>query len=129
MTKSKVVNSHTESIETDPQRMVSNWVDAINDFNQWNSKLINVIDAHCLTKEDVINPLGRIGNQQAMTDLMQLRLALVDILEKLLRDINSMDEIYDTLLKIENLQKQTQTIQLWNKKIQRALEINSCGIA
>lgn len=129
MTRSKIANSQGENIETDPQRVVSDWVDAIKDFNQWNDKLISLLEAHCLTNEDVINPLGKIGNQQAMTDLMQLRLALVDVLENLLTDISSVDDEHDQVLKIKNLQKQTQTIQQWNKKIRRALEINSCGIA
>ncbi|SFC13403.1 hypothetical protein [Spirosoma endophyticum] len=129
MTRSKIVNSQDENIETDPQRIVSDWANAIKNFNQWNDKLISILEAHCLTNEDVINPLGKIGNQQAMTDLTQLRLTLVDVLNDLLIDISSVEEEHDTVLKIKNLQKQTRTIQQWNKKIRRALGINSCGIA
>ena len=129
MTKSKIVNSQHENNETDLQRMISDWVKAMKAFNQWNDKLISILEAHSMTHEDVINPLGKIGNQQAMTELMQLRLALVDVLENLLTDISSVDVEHDIVLKIKNLQKQTRTIQQWNKKIRRALEINSCGIA
>ncbi|GAB4035964.1 hypothetical protein [Spirosoma jeollabukense] len=129
MTKSKIVNSQHENNETDLQRMISDWVDAMKAFNQWNDKLISLLEAHSLTHEDVINPLGKIGNQQAMTDLMQLRLALVDVLENLLMDVSSISEEHETVLKIKKLKKQTQTIQQWNKKIRRALKINCGGIA
>lgn len=103
MTRSKIVNSQDENIGTDPQRIVSDWANAIKNFNQWNDKLISILEAHCLTNEDVINPLGKIGNQQAMTDLTQLRLTLVDVLNDLLIDISSVEEEHDTVLKIKNL--------------------------
>jgi len=125
MAQLKKNNSEYPTTVSNPQHIISDWVDAITDFKEWNSKLVNVINT-CNANDT--NSLGYVaGNQEVIKGLMQLRCDVTDGLAKLLSDVNELNG--DPSFKMEQLKTQTKTIRQYNEKIRDTLEINLFGKA